>query len=61
MTASFEVTDTDQVGRLYIDGDLKAEKHGMTVSPNFGTQVVIGSLHGKYYYTGLLDEVRAFK
>ena len=61
VTASFEVTDTDQIGRLYVNGRLVDIKHNMGVGQRIDTNVQIGSSIDKLHYTGLMDEVRFFK
>ena len=66
VTASFEVTDTDQIGRLYVNGRLVDTTHNMGTGQKIDTNVQIGAISSivatdKLHYTGLMDEVRFFK
>lgn len=61
MTATFENKSSDQIGKLYINGELVAEENNVEVSQRFAANVNIGSTSDHLFYTGLVDEVRFFK
>lgn len=61
ITATYEVTNTNSVGKLYIDGDLVAEQN-LGEPKNSEIGVYIGSPEaGNLLYSGLMDEIRTWK
>ena len=62
VTATYEVTSTDSVGRLYINGILEAEQYNLGEPQNSEIGVYIGSPEAGYLlYSGLMDEIRTWE
>ena len=57
------MTDTEHIGKLYINGAKVAEQRSMTMLQMKEATVYIGSSPtvDNMHYTGLMDEIRLFK
>ena len=61
VTATYEETDTEQIGKLYINGKLVNISHTMGVGSKLDASIYIGSTKEPLHYTGLADEIRFFR